>query len=418
MRRLSRRLTAALTALALAMPLPVVAQDALTLEQALELSLDRQPALTAYSRTAQAFEEAAVAAEQLPDPRVRAGIQNLPVTGSDAFSLDADFMTMRFIGIGREQVRRARRRAESARLLAQGEVALAEQQLLARRIQREVLLAWTTIIYGQRKQAILESLIQKLEARLRTAEANIPTGQATSADAIAIRAEIAAARSEVEDARGEEAAGRAALARWIGDAADLPLNGGLPICRPPDRAQALPYLDRHPQLEIARRQNVVAARAVDVARADRQPNLGWSVMYGNRGGGRSDMLTFELSIDLPLNRSRLQNRRIGEASELAAAARDRTEDARRELLAQFDRAVAQSTAAEARYRTTATQTLPALRAAEQALEARLAGGGGDLESVLAASERTTRVSLELVEQEAAVARTSADLLFYVEECAP
>ena len=75
-------------------------------------------------------------------------------------------------------------------------------------------------------------------------------------------------------------------------------------------------------------------------------------------------------------------------------------------------------AAEARYRTTAMQTLPALRAAEQALEARLAGGGGTLESVLAARERTTRVSLELLEQQAAVAIASADLLFYIEECAP
>lgn len=417
MKILARRFTA-LTALALALTSPAAAQGTLSLDEALELSLERQPALTAYSRTAQAFEEAAVAAEQLPDLRIRAGVQNLPVTGRDAFSLDADFMTMRFIGIGREQVRRARRRAESARLLAQGEVALAEQQLLARRIQREVLLAWTSAILGQRKQAILESLIEKLEARLRTAEANISTGQATSADAIAVRAEIAAARAETEEARGEEASGRAALARWIGDAADQPLTGGLPICRPPDRAQALAFIEQHPQLEISRRRNVVAERAVDVARADRQPNWGWSVMYGNRGGGRSDMLTFEVSIDLPLNRSRLQNRRIAEAGELAAAARDRSEDTRRELLAQFDRAAAQAAAAEARYRTTATQTLPALRAAEQALEARFAGGGGSLESVLAASERTTRTSLQLLEQEAAVARTSADLLFYVEECAP
>ena len=418
MKTLARRLAAALTALALALPYPAAAQGTLSLDEALELSLERQPALTAYSRTAQAFEEAAVAAEQLPDLRIRAGVQNLPVTGRDAFSLDADFMTMRFIGIGREQVRRARRRAESARLLAQGDVALAEQQLLARRIQREVLLAWTSVILGQRKQSILDSLIDKLEARLRTAEANISTGQATSADAVAVRAEIAAARAEMEEARGEEASGRAALARWIGDAADLPLTDGLPICRPPDRAQALAFIDGHPQLEISRRRNLVAERAVDVARADRQPNWGWSVMYGNRGGGRSDMLTFEVSVELPLNRSRLQNRRIAEAGELAAAARDRSEDTRRELLSQFDGAAAQAAAAEARYRTTVTQTLPALRAAEQALEARFAGGGGSLESVLAASERTTRTSLQLLEQEAAVARTSADLLFYIEECAP
>ena len=418
MTSLLRRVATASTAAALLASSPVHAQTGLTLEEALELSLDRQPALTAFSRTAEAFEEAAVAAGQLPDLRVKAGVQNLPVTGSDAFSLDADFMTMRFIGIGREQVRRATRRAESARLLAQGEVALAEQQLLARRIQREVLLAWIHVLHGQHKQALLEDLIDRLGARLRTAEANIATGQATSADAVAIRAEVAAAQADLEEAIGDEAVGRAALARWIGDAADQPLSGDLPICRPPERGQAIAFVQEHPQLGVARRQNIVAERAVDVARAERQPNWGWSVMYGNRGGGRSDMLTFEVSIDLPLNRSRLQNRRIAEAGELAAAARDRSEDVRRELLAQYDRAAAQVLAAEARYRTTATQTLPALRAAEQALEARLAGGGGSLESVLAARERTTRVSLELLEQQAGVAIASADLLFYIEECAP
>ena len=416
MKSLLRPVVAASTALALLASAPGHAQTSLTLDEALRLSLERQPALTAFSRTAQAFEEAAVAARQLPDPQLMVGIQNLPVTGSDAFSLDADFMTMRFIGISREQVRGARRRAESARLLAQAEVSLAEQQLLARRIQREVLLAWTTIIHAHHEQEVLQSLIQKLEGRRDAAVANIPTGQATSADAVAIRAEIAAAEAELERARGAERAGRAALARWIGDTALQPVTGGLPICRPPGRDQALASLEEHPQLEVARRQNLVAERAVAVARADRRPNWGWSVMYGNRGGGRSDMLTLQLSVDLPLNRSRLQNRRIAEASELSAASRDRTEDTRRELFAEFEQALAQWQGAEARYRTTATQTLPALRAAEQALEARFAAGGGTLESVIVASERTTRTSLELLEQQATVARISADLLFYLEEC--
>lgn len=398
------------------LPFPALGQDALTLDDALRVSLERQPALEAYTRTAQAFEEAAVAAEQLPDPRIRAGIQNLPVTGSDAFSLDADFMTMRFIGIGREQVRRSRREAAAARLLAEGQVSLAEQQLLARRIQREVLLGWTMVVEAQQKQGVLRSLIERLEARLNAMEAQVSTGRATPADVVAVRAEIAAARAQLASAQGDEAVGRAALARWIGDDADRTLAGGFPICRPGSRDQAIALMGDHPGLEVARRQNAVAERGIAVARADRQPNWGWSVMYGNRGGGRSDMISLEVSIDLPLNRSRLQNRRIAEATELAAAARDRTEDTRRELLSEFDRALAQWSAAEARLEVTTTQTLPALRAAEQALEARYAGGGGDLNSVLAARERTIRTALEEVEQRAAVARASADLLFYIEEC--
>ena len=391
-------------------------ENVLTLDEALQLSLERQPALTSFSRSAQALEEAAVAARQLPDFTVVAGIQNLPVSGDDAFSLSGSMMTMRFIGIGRQQIRGAKREAASARLLAEAEVSLAEQQLLARRIQREILLGWSTIQEAKQRQVLFETLIDKLQGRLRAAEANIPTGAATSADALAVRAEIAAARAELEVARGLEASGRAALARWIGDAAQQPVDDAMPICRPPGRTEALAFLDQHPQLELAGRQNQVAERAIAVARADRKIDWGWSVRYGNRGGDRSDLLTLQVSADLPLNRSRLQNRRIAQATELAAAARDRLEDTRRELLAEYQEAAALWAAAEARYQVTRSQTLPALLAAEQALEARFAGTGGSLESVLVASERATRTALDLVEQQAAIGRASADILFFVEEC--
>lgn len=412
-----RRTVAGLTAIALVLPTPAFAQGTLTLDDALRLSLERQPALEAYTRTAQASTEAATAARQLPDPRLTVGVQNLPITG-DPLSFTSDDMTMRTIGIGREQVRRSRRDAAAARLLAEGDVSLAEQQLLARRIQREVMLGWIAVLEARQKQEVLRGLTARLEARMEVMEQHVSTGRATPADVVAVRAEVGAARADLATAEGDEQAGRAALARWIGDAADLRLEGGLPICRPPARADALPMIGRHPMLALAQRQNIVAERGIDVARADRRPNWSWSVMYGQRVGNRSDMVGFEVSIELPLNRHRLQDRRIAEASELAAAARDRVEDTRRDLLSQLDRVLAQWTAAQARLDATARETLPALRAAEQALEARYAGGGGVLDSILVARERTTRTALEEVGQRANLARVSADLLFYVEECAP
>lgn len=412
-----RRTVAGLAAIALVLPSPASAQATLTLDDALRISLERQPALEAYTRTAQASSEAAVAARQLPDPRLTVGVQNLPITG-DPLSFTSDDMTMRTIGIGREQVRRSRRDATAARLLAEGDVSLAEQQLLARRIQREVMLGWIAVLEARQKQEVLQSLIARLEARMEVLEDHVSTGRATPADVVAVRAEVASARADLATAQGDEQVGRAALARWIGDAADLRLEGGLPICRPPARADALPMIGRHPMLALAQRQTAVAERGIDVARADRRPNWSWSAMYGQRVGNRSDMIGFEVSIELPLNRSRLQDRRVAEASELAAAARDRVEDTRRDLLSQLDRVLAQWTAAQARLDTTARETLPALRAAEQALEARYAGGGGALDSILVARERTTRTALEEVGQRANLARVSADLLFYVEECAP
>lgn len=405
-------------ALAVAQPQPALAQATLGLDEALALSVERQPVLSAFTRTARAAEEAAVAARQLPDPQLTIGIQNLPVTGSEAFDLNADFMTMKSIGIMRTQVREAKREAASARYLAEAAVSLAEQDVLARRIQREVMLGWIEVIQAQQKREVLNFLIEKLEARQTLVEDSILDGTATPAAVIAIEAEISAARAELLAARDAEAAGRAMLARWIGDAAQRPLSTNqLPICRPSDKQQALSTVAEHPLIEVARRRETVAERAIDVARADRKPDWGWSAMYGQRGGGRSDMVTLQVTIDLPLNRSRLQNRRIAEASELAAAARDRAEDTRREVVSDFEQAWAQWSAANARLTTTLGDTLPALEAVERALEARVAGGQPALTDVQVASERTTRTALEVIEQRAALARASADLSFYVEECA-
>ena len=407
-------------AFAVAQPQPIFAQAQanLSLDEALALSVERQPALNAFARTARAAEEAAVAARQLPDPQLTIGIQNLPVTGSEAFDLGADFMTMKSIGIMRTQVREAKRDAASARYLAEAAVSLAEQDVLARRIQREVMLGWIAIIEAQQKREVLGLLVEKLEARQSLVEGGILDGSATPADVIAIEADISAARGEMLAAKDAEAAGRAMLARWIGDAAQRPLSTNqLPICRPSNKQLALAAVAEHPLIEVARRRETVAERSIDIARAERKPDWGWSAMYGQRGGGRSDMVTLQVTIDLPFNKSRLQNRRIAEASELAAAARDRAEDTRREVVSDFEQAWAQWSEANARLTTALSDTLPALEAVERALEARVAGGQPAVTDVQAASERTTRTVLDAIEQRAALARASADLSFYAEECA-
>ena len=407
-------------AFAVAQPQPIFAQAQanLSLDEALALSIERQPALNAFARTARAAEEAAVAARQLPDPQLTIGIQNLPVTGSEAFDLGADFMTMKSIGIMRTQVREAKRDAASARYLAEAAVSLAEQDVLARRIQREVMLGWIAIIEAQQKREVLGLLVEKLEARQSLVEGGILDGSATPADVIAIEADISAARGEMLAAKDAEAAGRAMLARWIGDAAQRPLSTNqLPICRPSNKQLALAAVAEHPLIDVARRRETVAERSIDIARAERKPDWGWSAMYGQRGGGRSDMVTLQVTIDLPFNKSRLQNRRIAEASELAAAARDRAEDTRREVVSDFEQAWAQWSEANARLTTALSDTLPALEAVERALEARVAGGQPAVTDVQAASERTTRTVLDAIEQRAALARASADLSFYAEECA-
>ena len=71
----------------------------LTLDAALQSATDRSASMQAAQASVLARSEAAVKAGQLPDPMLKAGIDNLPVNGGQRFTVGQDFMTMRRIGI-------------------------------------------------------------------------------------------------------------------------------------------------------------------------------------------------------------------------------------------------------------------------------------------------------------------------------
>src|SRR5678816_126066 len=76
--------------------------QALSMPDAQRRALERSRQLVAQDSAVLASREMAVAAGQLPDPVLKLGIDNLPVTGEDRYSLTRDFMTMRRIGVMQE----------------------------------------------------------------------------------------------------------------------------------------------------------------------------------------------------------------------------------------------------------------------------------------------------------------------------
>ena len=121
----------------------------LTLDRALELARARSQAVVAQDSAAAAARELAVAAGQLPDPTLTVGINNLPVTGPDRFSLTDDFMTMRSIGVMQEFTREGKRKARSARYEREAESAEAGKQLAVANLSRDTALAWLDRYYQE-----------------------------------------------------------------------------------------------------------------------------------------------------------------------------------------------------------------------------------------------------------------------------
>ena len=81
---------------------PTVAAAPWTLEQALDRAEQHSQSIRAARSGVAGAVEMARAAGRLPDPVLRAGIENLPVTGADRYSSNRDFMTMKRIGLSQE----------------------------------------------------------------------------------------------------------------------------------------------------------------------------------------------------------------------------------------------------------------------------------------------------------------------------
>ena len=146
------------------------------------------------------------------------GIENLPVSGTEAWRTDQDSMTMKRIGIEQGFPNPGKRRALGAR--AQAEERFEAAGLAASRLQvrRDVTTAWFDLYYAHEEHAALVALVRETELEAETATAAVAGGRLGPAEALAARAAIEQAMRPAGDARTRDRAraDRACAARRRG----------------------------------------------------------------------------------------------------------------------------------------------------------------------------------------------------------
>lgn len=386
--------------------LPLLAHAQLTMEQAMRLALDRQPLLQSFDQAASAAREAAVAEAQLPDPRLRFGVQNAPITGTDAYRLNRIDMTMTSVGLMQEVVRSEKRDAAAQRMRIQADQIESEKSATASSIRRDAALAWLDAYEAQRKAEIYRAMAVEMAAERQVALSRLASG-GTTGEIFQLDTMQSMTQDKRLAAERDTRKARAMLARWIGAAAHTPLAESLPALAPPTTRQAA-LIDHHPQLEAARRAEQVVRAEVDRAKLEHLPNWGWEVMYGQRQGDRSDLLSVQISMDLPWDRAKRQDRRTAEKLALAERARNLTQDKSRELSAELESAWADWDAALARLAEHDQRLLPAAKARLATAQAAYTGGNASLSNVWEARRGELEAALEhwmiLVDQQRAAVR--------------
>jgi len=338
---------------------PAKAEEPLTLAETIQLATQNQPLLQSLDDAAASSRQAAIAEGQLPDPKVKLGVINLPVTTSDSLLFDRDDQTMVNVGISQDMVPRKKRELASNRMLAEAEQFNTEQVATARSIERDVALAWLDVYEAQRKSALYQRMIDDMVAERKVQTASVSSGGTKTGDVLRMDTQISMTNEKRIFAQRDERKARAALARWIGKAASRSISSELPVMTnslSDDSAQT--EIEKHPLLRNAMQTEKVAQLDVDSAQANLERNWGWEVGYGKRFADRSDMLSFQVSIDLQLDRANRQDRRTAEKLVLVEKARKLTEDRRRELSSELESAMADAEAAEAREIEHITKLIP------------------------------------------------------------
>ena len=166
------------------------APQPLTLAQAQQHALARSRQLPAQDHAIAAARDMAIAAGQLPDPVLKAGIDNLPVSTSDRLSLTKDFMTMRRIGISQELTRADKRQSRALRYEREALKSEAQKEVMLAAIQRETAIAWLERYYTGQMAALISVQADQARQEIQAAEAAYRGGRGTQADILAARSAL------------------------------------------------------------------------------------------------------------------------------------------------------------------------------------------------------------------------------------
>jgi outer membrane protein TolC len=384
----------------------------LTLARAQQLAVERSRQLVAQDYAAAASREMAVAAGQLPDPVLSAGIDNLPVNGPDRLSLTSDFMTMRRVGVMQEFTRADKRQSRAERYEREAEKSLAEKSMTVASIQRDTALAWLDRYYAEAMAAVIAEQGQQARLEMQAAEGAYRAGRGSQADLVSARSALAAFDDRTSEIQRRVRNAKTMLARWIGIAAQEPLAG-----KPATDAIRLDQtaldtqLAHHPQIAVLAKQEQIAEAEARLARANRKSDWSAEVMYSQRGPSYSNMVSVGVSIPLQWDRTNRQDRELSARLAMVEQAKAEREEALRAHIAETQAMIDEWQNGRERLARYEYELIPLANERTLAAIAAYRGGKSGLADVLAARRNEIDVRLQALQLQTDFARLWAQLNF-------
>ncbi|AJJ20595.1 TolC family protein [Yersinia intermedia] len=405
------RLAALLMAALFTLPAVGYAAD-ITLEQAL-VSAERYSAeLSANQHQVNALENMASSATQLPDPKLKFGIENLPVGGSNARRFTREGMTMQRVGIMQDYISSDKRQRKADTLSAEARKTAAGSETIRTRLQKETAQAWLDLALTEQAVSAAQVLVQESEKQLALQRAGVASGGALPSSVLDARLTLSAMQDRLTTAQRDVALAQTQLTQLTGIEVKH-ISGPLPLFArlPADITVLHDAIQQHPEVLLASREaDVAKARSAQSAIAA-TPDVGIEVYYAKRADEYDDMAGVMITVDLPLFRSQRQDKDYAADVSRSMEANDQLTLLTRDHRAQLDTLLAQYQATQQLWQRQTDEVIPLQKQRVKLIMAQYQANKSDLSSVLEARRALLDSQLNTSNAARELARTWAAIRY-------
>lgn len=392
----------------------VVSAEPLTLTHAQQLATNRSHQLVADDAAMQAARDMAVAASQNPDPVLRLGIENLPISGQEGFTIGRDFMTMRRVGVMQEFTRESKRNLRGERYEREADKTIAQKTETLATLRRDTALAWLDRYYAEAMANLLADQIKQIQLEINAADSAYRTGKGSQSDVFTIRSEKVEMEDRASTLNLKVRNAKTALARWVGEAAELPLADKPSTDEVPLHPHTLEsQLASHPGVDVLSKQEALAATEAQLAEANKQADWSVEVAYSQRGSQYADMVSFGVSIPLQWDQKNRQDKELSAKLAIVNQAHAERDEMLRAHVAEIRTMLNEWENTRERQSRISQQLLPLTQQRTQATMSAYRGGKSTLNEVLGARRNELEIGLRALELDAEAARLWAQLSFMI-----
>ena len=372
---------------------------ALNFAEAREIAEQQSPRVSAQRLQIDAVEFARKAAGTLPDPKLSIGLENFPISGMDRWSLTREPMTGQRLALMQEVPNQAKRDAKVASAQARVERERAALVLQRLQIRQELGLAWIAAQAVEQRDQLLAELLAENQRLQDSLPARVAGGSAQAGDLLAAQQEALALSDRRDDLQRDRSKARAMLRRWVGPRADEALQGDTgPLIHPV--AQLRAELSSHAELALYPAMQSMARAESHEAQSESRGDWSWEIAYSRRDRRWGDMVSFQVTFDLPWQKDRRQTPMIQAKQRELERLEAEQEDVARRHLQELDDSAAELQALDSQIERLKSTGLQLAQGRAELALGNYRAAKGDLGAVLGARAQVLETRLRLIDLQA------------------